>query len=664
MNLLINKDREFYSYKGINNIQENEIKVLNFLEKNLDLNWSFYLHPYLNGLKPDLILLNEFKEIVIIRFTNKQDYFYKEWDHLRLIKREIENVYCPSLWDENSIPLSHDPEEWNMYQSLFKPVIRLCIASPDQDTKSIEEEFFNKEEQYQKLSDQAKKYYVAISEDTIKNNSIEQVFPHTFSKSKYMNGEIAKELRYWLLPPKEIFKGTRKNDYALETLREEKLDKEQTVISTTKTESGYRKIIGPAGSGKTLCLASKSVNSIKKGKSVLFVTFNRSLVPYLMLNVFKFMKHDEEFLRHENPGNIFFDHFHNIRGKLKLLVGEDAFRKEEKSKIFSDEEEEIEDIKVLKIIEEIKLQKPERLSGYQFDVILLDEFQDWNLSKFNLVKSLLKKNGEIYIAGDPTQDVYAKGARNWFEKGLQGTGMVGRPRELKTSYRVPHEFLPLVTKFLSEFLVEQGNLIPEELQTDLLRECKYKWYQVSNEGASNAMVLKIIRFISKSNDKKLNINNLLFLSDTNISGAKILIELFKEKICEDIKHTYPWPLKAYAEKGYQKVKNWDENQWENKKEESLRKKYRSGFFINTNAMKASTIESFKGLESNLIILQIDGKRGKEPDSQYHSRVYTGLTRLKMGINGACHIFVVCSDSKFKNYGDQWSKPPEKPIMTY
>ena len=48
MTLLINKDREFYSYKGRNNIQENEIKVLNFLEKNLDLNWSFFLNPYFN----------------------------------------------------------------------------------------------------------------------------------------------------------------------------------------------------------------------------------------------------------------------------------------------------------------------------------------------------------------------------------------------------------------------------------------------------------------------------------------------------------------------------------------------------------------------------------------------------------------------------------------
>ena len=81
-------------------------------------------------------------------------------------------------------------------------------------------------------------------------------------------------------------------------------------------------------------------------------------------------------------------------------------------------------------------------------------------------------------------------------------------------------------------------------------------------------------------------------------------------------------------------------------------------------MKASTIESFKGLESNSIIMQIHGKRKNESEEQYFSRIYTGLTRLKMGLNNFCHISVVCCDPMFENYKKSWLTQPLMDEISY
>ena len=64
-------------------------------------------------------------------------------------------------------------------------------------------------------------------------------------------------------------------------------------------------------------------------------------------------------------------------------------------------------------------------------------------------------------------------------------------------------------------------------------------------------------------------------------------------------------------------------------------------------VKATTIASAKGLESSCIVLQISNNTDPK-------KVYTSLTRLKMGFNSECSIYVICSDPRYKKFGESWS----------
>ena len=117
-------------------------------------------------------------------------------------------------------------------------------------------------------------------------------------KSKKMNQEIFDELRFWLMSYESIFK---ENLFAASSIAPLVLDKTQKALTLERTASGYRKIKGPAGSGKTNILAGRALNCSLENKSVFFVTQNRSLVPYLMECVFRAIKADIDlFLKFKN----------------------------------------------------------------------------------------------------------------------------------------------------------------------------------------------------------------------------------------------------------------------------------------------------------------------------------------------------------------------------
>ena len=59
-----------------------------------------------------------------------------------------------------------------------------------------------------------------------------------------------------------------------------KLNSQQEKFVNTRTNSGYRRIKGSAGSGKTVVLAAKAAK-LFEGKKVLVITFNITLLHYI-----------------------------------------------------------------------------------------------------------------------------------------------------------------------------------------------------------------------------------------------------------------------------------------------------------------------------------------------------------------------------------------------
>ena len=81
------------------------------------------------------------------------------------------------------------------------------------------------------------------------------------------------------------------------------LDPRQYQIATTRTATGYRRVKGPAGSGKSLAIAARAAMLACEGKQVLVCTYNITLYNYLSSLV-------EEFIPQEVSRRITFTNFH------------------------------------------------------------------------------------------------------------------------------------------------------------------------------------------------------------------------------------------------------------------------------------------------------------------------------------------------------------------
>ena len=63
-------------------LEEGELKFIEYLDENLHKNWEIYIQPHLNGLCPDVVILNPTVGIGVFEVKNwnleSMNYFLKE----------------------------------------------------------------------------------------------------------------------------------------------------------------------------------------------------------------------------------------------------------------------------------------------------------------------------------------------------------------------------------------------------------------------------------------------------------------------------------------------------------------------------------------------------------------------------------------------------------
>lgn len=93
--------------------------------------------------------------------------------------------------------------------------------------------------------------------EAIAGNRVDLVFPESRrSASRFMSDEQADDMRNWLVEP----------DFSATQRKPIELDSTQRSYVTSRTQSGYRRIKGPAGSGKSLILAARAAQLLGEGK--------------------------------------------------------------------------------------------------------------------------------------------------------------------------------------------------------------------------------------------------------------------------------------------------------------------------------------------------------------------------------------------------------------
>nr|WP_272877379.1 NERD domain-containing protein [Neoroseomonas eburnea] len=607
-----------------------ERAVLEFFDSLLPLKWELYLQPHLNGLRPDFVLLNpevgigvyevkdwnldamqysvkeyptRYKELIAKPRDGRPFSVENPFEKIRRYKEAIFNIYCPRL-----------------QQKFGFGAINAGLIFPNADADRVRELQFP----FLKDNERARReeFWPIIGREELAREQVDVAVPLLRREGRpHMRPELADDLRSWLVEP----------DFSKEQRRPLELDRAQRNLAESRTRSGYRRIRGPAGSGKSLVLAARAASLIDEGKDVLIVTYNMTLWHYLRDLVVRARRGGSK------PGHLTFTHFHEWCGavcwdhdfadryaeimspvtkikELKLQPREEARRLRPILPRILDEE-------VPELARTAAVSAPDEA---KYDAILVDEGQDYLPLWWNALRGALREHGEMLLVADTSQDVYAK-ASNWTEEAMTGAGFSGGWAKLDVSYRLPPKLLSLCQDFAERFLPSATRIIPQPDQGELgIFPCDLEWIQCDDQDVVSRCVNAILDMMKESGTQRGTSNaDITFLSDSHEIGLQVVEELDREPLGIFSAHTFA----------------------ERKAEQDRRK---MAFFLGQPRVKATTLHSFKGWETRTLVLHV----GHTMTPENMAAIYAAITRLKRDPGGSS-LTVICSAPKLSDYGRTW-----------
>jgi hypothetical protein len=200
-----------------------------------------------------------------------------------------------------------------------------------------------------------------------------------------------------------------------------------------KLRKGHQIIKGPPGSGKTLILIYRCGQIYKfslSKKRILLTCFNIALASYLKRLI-------QEKGLGIGEGGIQVCHFFEV---CSHILGDSLGELVQYDKKDSD---------YYNLIIEYSIDVAKRDNNFgKFDVIIIDEGQDFSNGMLKILLSLLRPGGDFIIALDPYQDLYRRRV-SWSSLGINARG---RSRYIKKVYRNTIEIHEFTQKFIGETL--------------------------------------------------------------------------------------------------------------------------------------------------------------------------------------------------------------------
>jgi hypothetical protein len=179
----------------------------------------------------------------------------------------------------------------------------------------------------------------------------------------------------------------------------------------------------------------------------------------------------------------------------------------------------------------------------------------------------------------------------------------------------------LARNFAETFLPKGTIDLPQSDQETLnFYPCKLRWVQCEPENGAKECADEILSLMRRTGKDTLANADITFLTGDMDSGQRVVNRLAKEKI--------------------QTVDTFGEDH----------RRKKMGFYMGDARIKATTLHSFKGWETRLLVIYVADTSHVES----LALVYAGLTRLKRSQEGSW-LTVVCSSPALEKYGETWPK---------
>lgn len=249
----------------------------------------------------------------------------------------------------------------------------------------------------------------------------------------------------------------------------------------------------------------------------------------------------------------------------------------------------------------------------KYDAILVDEGQDFELEWWNFLREHLAPGGEMLLVADDTQRIFNR--PRWTDEQMSGAGFNGPWTTLRDSYRIPGDLVPVCRDFAERYL-DGDSWIPEGVKPPA-HATHRRWHNVHAEDLASAMSRSIIDLLHDYAIVESD-RDVTYLCMTHDDGVAIADRL--EAAGREVHHLFA-----------------------NSKPEQRRRKQR--FRPQAPGVKGSTVHSFKGWESRVLVIGIG------PNEWDQRLAYVAMTRLKQSDERPAAIVVVNANPALRGFGD-------------
>lgn len=602
-------------------LNDGERRVLDWFIEILPAEWEIYIQPHLNGLRPDFVLLHPRCGMAVYEVKDWNllglDYFVEHnrggprlmghrdgrtfslgaRDPVAAIdryKREIHGLYVPSL------PAAGG------FGSIVAGVIFTSATTRDTEDLLLPLRKAKGHTEYPKL-------YPVIGAEMLERYD-ERTLRTLLSSARRIDDRMsdlaATDLRHWLVEP--AF--SRDQRVPLRDL----LTSRQRSLCDNKERVRFRRVKGPAGSGKSLVLAGRAAELAMQGRRVLIVTFNITLINYLLDLAVQYAQSGAV------RGHITALNFHHWCRRVGSMAGKD----DEYDALWKRGEEDIEEI--------LRDSLPSNAAQWataldeedRWDAVFVDEGQDFLPAWWDAIRAALPTDGtgEAMLVADRQQNVY--GVKPWTDLEMNGAGFRGPWGALESSHRMSPALCRLATDFVDRFQPDADEHRPISAQGEFEFRTELHWLQMEpTEPVAAACVDAMLGILSTSDDDPVAVAELICIVDREDIGLE-LVRLLRDKGIH-VLHTF----------GVGQTQS-------DKYSDGRRKKLT--FFRSDARVKITTIQSFKGWENRALVVQIS----KASDTTDLALAYAAITRLKKDDRGS-FLTVICSAPQLREFGQTW-----------
>lgn len=420
-----------------------ELYLLDFLKNNLDDSFEIFFNPFLNGDRPDIIIMKKNQGVLIIEVKD----YYLESYQLDERKNWLVKKFNQPIKSPISQVLQYKENLFNLHieNLLAKKISNIknfnivsCAVYFHNATSTQLTNFLVNPFKHDKKYLDFLKFNIHLigSDDLIEhtfNNILKKCYLITNQHSIYFTNDIYISFKRFFNPPYH---------FKEQVEREIPYTKKQLEIIYGGKEKKEQRIKGVVGSGKTTVLAARAVQSFKRtNEEVLILTYNITLKNYIKDKISKVR---ENF----NWTNFLILNYHlfinaelnnigiEIKVPEKFNENSDEFKEEYFEKNYYSN---------LELFEKNK----DNLKKYS--AIFIDEIQDYKRPWMDIIKKyFLKEGGEYVLFGDVKQNIYNNKIEN---KDISAN--VKGINELKNSFRSDHKIQDLTIEFQNDFFKDK-----------------------------------------------------------------------------------------------------------------------------------------------------------------------------------------------------------------